>query len=87
VVRTLPSPDQIALGIVTDAVTGEYGDPSAWAIEEKDGSIIETLVYAQERGGSATVIRIVDGRVAAAYRKVVPASPHGSLIRQLGLPN
>jgi hypothetical protein len=34
------------------------------------------------------VIRIVDGRVAAAYTKVLPFSPRGSFVpRNLGLPN
>src|SRR5579863_10574544 len=30
----LPAPNKIALGADTEAVTGEYGDPSAWAVTE-----------------------------------------------------
>jgi hypothetical protein len=82
-----PAPNRIALGADTESVTGEYGDPSAWTITEVDGHMIETLVYAQEHGGSATLIRVVDGRVAGAYAKAAPVSPRGSSIRRLGLQN
>ncbi len=82
-----PAPNRIALGADTEAVTGEYGDPSAWAVTSVDGHMIETLVYAQEHGGSSTVIRVVDGRVAGAYAKAAPISPRGSSIRRSGVQN
>lgn len=82
-----PAADKIAVGVDTDSVTGEYGDPSAWAVAAEDGHVVETLVYLRERVGPATVIRIVDGRVAAAYTKISPVSPQGSLIRNFGLQN
>jgi hypothetical protein len=88
VVRMAPPPDKIAPGVDTDVVIDEYGEPSAWATGAEGGHMIETFVYAtQERGGPATVIRIVDGRVVAAYTKVVPFSPRASLARNVGLPN
>lgn len=83
----IPPPDQIALGVDSDAVMDEYGEPSAWATAAEGGHMVETFVYAQARGGSATVIRIVDGRVAAAYKKIVPLSPRGSLSRRIGQAN
>jgi hypothetical protein len=88
VVRMVPPPEKIALGEDSDSVTDLYGEPSAWAIAAEGGHMVETFVYAQARGGPATVIRIVDGRVAAAYTKVLPFSPRGSFVpRNLGLPN
>jgi hypothetical protein len=87
VVRMVPPPEKIALGVDSDLVIDEYGEPSAWATAAEGGHMLETFVYAQVHGGSATVIRIVDGRVAAAYKKVVPLSPGGSLVRRLGLAN
>jgi hypothetical protein len=87
VARMVPPPDKIALGMDSDVVTDQYGEPSAWATATEGGHMVETFVYAQQRGGPATVIRIVDGRVVAAYKKVVPLSPGGSLVRRLGLPN
>jgi hypothetical protein len=79
-----PLADKIALGTGEDAVTSAYGTPSAWAVTSEDGQIVETLVYALEREHLETVIRIVDGKVAAVYTKAPPASPRGSLIRTLG---
>lgn len=87
VVRMVPPPDKIALGVDSDVVTDQYGEPSAWASATEGGHMVETFVYAQVHGGPATVIRIVDGRVVAAYKKVVPLSAGGSLVRRLGLPN
>jgi len=39
--------------------------------------MVETMVYARERGRSATVIRIEDGKVAAAYTQTEPVVPPG----------
>jgi hypothetical protein len=86
-VRMAPPPDKIAPGVDTDVVIDEYGEPSAWATGAEGGHMIEIFVYAQERGGPATVVRIVDGRVVAAYTKVVPFSPRAFLARNVGLPN
>jgi hypothetical protein len=87
VVRMAPTPDKIALGVDTDVVIDKYGEPSAWATAAEGSHMVETFVYTQERGGPATVIRIVDGRVVAAYGKVVPFSPRAFLARNLGLIN
>ena len=86
IVRMAPPPDKIPVGVATDVVTDEYGEPSAWATAAEGGHMVEIFVYAQQRG-PATVIRIVDGRVAAAYTKVVPFSPRAALARNLGRSN
>ena len=80
-VRMAPRPEKIAMGADKDVVTDQYGEPSAWATAVEGGHMVEIFVYAQQRGGPATVIRIVDGRVAAAYTKVVPFSPRAALAR------
>jgi hypothetical protein len=82
-----PAADKVKLGVGPDAITSAYGYPAAWVVSSDDGHIVETLMYSQERGGEATVIRIVDGLVAAAYTKASPASPPGSLIRNIGARN
>jgi hypothetical protein len=87
VVRMVPPPENIAVGVDADVVTDEYGEPSAWATAVERGHMLETFVYAQVHGGSATVIRIVDGRVVAAYNQAGPFSPRASLARTLRLPN
>lgn len=87
VVRMAPPPDKIALGVDSDEVTDQYGEPSAWATAVEGGHMLETFVYTQAHGGPATVIRIVDGRVVAVYEKVVPFSPRASLAGNLGVPN
>jgi hypothetical protein len=87
VVRMVPPPDKIALGVDSDEVTDQYGEPSAWATSAEGGHMVEIFLYAQVHGGPATVIRIVDGRVVAAYQKVVPFSPQAFLARNVGLPN
>jgi hypothetical protein len=87
VVRMVPPPDKIALGVDSDEVTDQYGEPSAWATGAEGGHMVEVFVYTQAHGGPATVIRIVDGRVVAAYEKVVPFSPRAFLARNAGLPN
>lgn len=76
-----PAAEEVKLGVAADAVTGAYGNPSASAVTSANGHMVETLIYAEERGRSATVIKIVDGRVSGAYTKAAPPNPPGSMIR------
>lgn len=83
VVWPFPIAGNIKVGAGEESVTNAYGYPSAWAVRSDDGHVIETLMYAEKHGGSATVIRITDGKVSSAYTKASPNSPPGSLVRDL----
>jgi hypothetical protein len=72
-----PLVGQIATGVHEDSITGKYGDPQLSAVTSTGGHMVETMVYARERGRSATVIRIEDGRVASAYTQTEPVVPPG----------
>jgi hypothetical protein len=72
-----PAVDQIATGVHEDSITGKYGDPQLSAVTSTGGHMVETMVYARERGRSATVIRIEDGKVASAYSQTEPVMPPG----------
>jgi hypothetical protein len=72
-----PVVEQIATGAHGDSITGKYGDPQLSAVTSTGGHVVETMVYARERGRSATVIRIEDGRVSSAYTQTEPAMPPG----------
>ena len=78
-----PAAEQISMGAGEESVTGKYGSPAASAVTSAEGHIVETLVYARQRETSATVIRIVDGKVSAAYKKELPSSPPGTLVPNL----
>jgi hypothetical protein len=73
----VPLVGQIATGVHEDSITGKYGDPQLSAVTSTGGHMVETMVYARERGRSATVIRIEDGRVASAYTQTEPVVPPG----------
>jgi hypothetical protein len=72
-----PAVEQIPTGVHGDTITGKYGDPQLSAVTSTGGHMVETMVYARERGRSATVIRIEDGRVASAYTQTEPVVPPG----------
>ncbi|MDP9113891.1 MAG: hypothetical protein M3O20_09425 [Acidobacteriota bacterium] len=72
-----PAVEQISPGAHEEAITGKYGDPQLSAVTSTGGHMVETMVYARERGRSATVIRIEDGRVASAYTQTEPVMPPG----------
>ena len=72
-----PAVEQIPTGVHQDSITGKYGDPQLSAVTSTGGHMVETMVYARERGRSATVIRIEDGRVASAYSQTEPVLPPG----------
>jgi len=69
--------EQIPTGVHGDSITGKYGDPQLFAVTSTGGHMVETMVYARERGRSATVIRIEDGRVSSAYSQSEPVVPPG----------
>ncbi|HSR05978.1 MAG TPA: hypothetical protein VLM42_02405 [Bryobacteraceae bacterium] len=75
----LPFPvvEQIPTGVHEDSITGKYGDPQLSAVTSTGGHMVETMVYARERGRSATVIRIEDGKVSSAYTQTEPVVPPG----------
>ena len=62
-----------------DSITGKYGDPTVSTVTSTGGHMVETMVYARERGRSATVIRIIeDGKVSRlAYSQTEPVVPPG----------
>ena len=68
---------QIAAGAHEDSITGKYGDPALSAVTSTDGHMVETFVYAKNRGREATVIRIEDGKVSSAYSQSEPVPPSG----------
>jgi hypothetical protein len=72
-----PAVEQIPTGVHLDSITGKYGDPQLSAVTSTGGHMVETMVYARERGRSATVIRIEDGKVASAYSQTEPVVPPG----------
>ena len=72
-----PAVEQIPTGAHEDSITGKYGDPQLSAVTSTGGHMVETMVYARERGRSATVIRIEDGRVSSAYTQTEPVMPPG----------
>lgn len=72
-----PAVEQIATGVHEDSITGKYGDPQLSAVTSTGGHMVETMVYARERGRSATVIRIEDGKVSSAYTQKEPVVPPG----------
>jgi len=72
-----PAVEQIPTGVHGDSITGKYGDPQLFAVTSTGGHMVETMVYSRERGRSATVIRIEDGRVSSAYSQSEPVVPPG----------
>jgi len=72
-----PAVEQIASGSHETAITSRYGDPALSAVTSRGGHMVETFVYARSRGRDATVIRLEDGKVAAAYSQAEPFVPPG----------
>jgi hypothetical protein len=72
-----PAVEQIATGAHVDAITDKYGDPVLSAVTSSGGHMVETFVYARNRGQNATVIRLQDGKVATAYSQAAPTVPPG----------
>ena len=72
-----PAVEQIASGSHETAITSKYGDPALSAVTSSGGHMVETFVYSRNRGRNATVIRLEDGKVAAAYSQAEPFVPPG----------
>jgi hypothetical protein len=72
-----PSVEQIAAGVHRDTITGKYGNPALSAMTSTRGHVIETFIYARDRGRSSTIIRLEDGKVAAAFSQTQPLTPTG----------
>lgn len=72
-----PVVEQIPTGVHEDSITGRYGDPALSAVTSTGGHMVETFVYARERGRSSTVIRLEDGKVSSAYSQSEPVLPPG----------
>jgi hypothetical protein len=72
-----PAVEQIATGVRKDSITGKYGEPALAAVTLAGGHIVETFVYARRPSRSATIIRLEDGRVSAAYSRPEPVLPSG----------
>jgi hypothetical protein len=72
-----PAVEQIASGSHETAITSKYGDPALSAVTSSRGHMIETFVYSRNRGRTATIIRLEDGKVATAYSRVEPFVPPG----------
>jgi hypothetical protein len=70
-----PSVEQIAAGVHRDVITGKYGNPALSAMTSTRGHVIETFIYARDRGRSSTIIRLEDGKVAAAFSQTQPLTP------------
>jgi hypothetical protein len=72
-----PSVEQIPPGAHGDAITGKYGNPALSAMTSTGGHVVETFIYARDRGRSSTIIRLQDGKVAAAFSQTQPLAPTG----------
>lgn len=72
-----PAVEQIVSGAHEATITDKYGDPALSAVTFAGGHIVETFVYATNRGRNATVIRLEDGKVATAYSQAEPVVPPG----------
>jgi hypothetical protein len=75
--RPFPAVEQIATGGREDSITGKYGDPALSAVTSTGGHMVETFVYAKDRGRLATIIRLQDGRVSSVYSQSEPTMPSG----------
>jgi hypothetical protein len=75
--RPFPAVEQIATGGNEDSITGKYGDPALSAVTSTGGHMVETFVYAKNRGRLATVIRLQDGKVSSAHSQSEPTMPAG----------
>jgi hypothetical protein len=72
-----PLVEQIPAGAHGDTITGKYGNPALSAVTSTRGHVIETFIYARDRGRSSTIIRLQDGKVAAAFSQTQPLPPTG----------
>jgi hypothetical protein len=62
-----PAVEKIATGLREDFITSTYGNPALSSVTSTGGHMVETFVYARDNGRLATIIRLEDGKVSAAY--------------------
>ena len=79
-----PAVEQIVPGVRLDSITGTYGQPALSTVTLTDGHLVETLIYSGNRNHSATIIRLEDGKVAAAYSRPEPVLPAGVSVPRRG---
>lgn len=72
-----PAGEKIFAGSRGDSITFAYGDPSLFAVTSTERHLVETYVYAKDRGKVATVIQLRDGMVSGAYSKQDQPAPAG----------
>ena len=75
--KPTPQAGDITLGGRPETIIALYGPPAATTATSKDGHTVETLIYAKDPQGSATVVHVVDGLVASARTFTAPSSPRG----------
>src|SRR5258706_15024386 len=64
-----PAVDQISKGAAKVGIAETFGPPALSVTASNDGHVLETYVYARDRGQALTFIRFEDGIVLSAYSK------------------
>ena len=72
-----PTSDKISSGVRHDSITSTFGDPTLFALTSTGHRVVETFVYAKDRGRRTTVIRLEDGKVIDSYTRSEPVLPTG----------
>ena len=75
--RPFPLVDQIEAGSRDEAITAKYGSPAVSLLTSNSGHVFEIFVYTRDRGHSATVIQLEDGKVASAHTSGSPVPALG----------
>jgi hypothetical protein len=60
-----PSANEITLGTQEENKTETYGDLAFSTMTSEGGHVVQTFVYARDRGKVTTVIRLEDGKVSS----------------------
>jgi hypothetical protein len=82
--RPFPTIDQVTVGVPQAKVVEEYGVPTISTLTSHGGHILESYVYAKDKGRSETLIRLEDGRVASATSATIPPPPSGIEVPRYG---
>jgi len=61
----VPSANEITLGTQEETKTETYGNLALSAMTSKGGHVLQTFVYARDRGKVTTMIRLEDGKVSS----------------------
>jgi hypothetical protein len=79
-----PAVEEIVPGVRMDSITEQYGQPALSTVTLTEGHLVETIIYAGKPNHAATIIRLEDGRVAAAYSRPEPVHPAGLSVPRRG---